>query len=229
MRVILQGGRVVDIDVKRKRIKNMILRIYPDGNVMLSVPFSMPRKEITNFVNARKNWMEKHLEKQDQMPRPREDCIRLLGRDYFYAIEQAEKNSVQVEENRFIVYAKDPSAAGNVLDQWWRRASYEYFMSYVDRWMPVLEEMGALRPHVSIRKMKSLWGSCTSGKGTIRLNYYLFSAPPQCVEYVVLHELAHLLYPNHGDEFKAFLTNHMPDWKQRKKQLGDERTTHNLI
>lgn len=226
MRVTLESGRAVDINVRRKHIKNLILRIYPDGNVALSAPFSMPQKELAAFVNARKKWLENHLEKQDQMPQLRADRVRLLGQDYFYKVEESGKNRVFVDEDTVTVYAKEPSAARDVLDKWWRREAYEYFMSYVDKWMPLLSGLGAPAPRVSVRRMKSIWGSCTSKKATIRLNYYLFSAPPQCVEYVVLHELGHLLYPNHGERFKAFLTRHMPDWKQRKKLLGYERTEH---
>ena len=79
------------------------------------------------------------------------------------------------------------------------------------------------KPTIKVRKMKTLWGSCTSSQRTIRFNYYLMCASEEAIEYVVLHELAHLIYPNHGAEFKAFLTKNIcRTGRNVKKRLEQE-------
>lgn len=84
------------------------------------------------------------------------------------------------------------------------------------------KKYGVDKPALYVRKMKTLWGSCTPSKNKITLNQYLLKADLRCIQYVVLHELTHLLYPYHNTDFYNFLTIQMPDWKERKKQLDLE-------
>jgi len=86
----------------------------------------------------------------------------------------------------------------------------------------IFKKHGLNQPNILVRKMKTLWGSCTPTKDKITLNEYLLKADIRCIQYVILHELTHLIYPNHSKEFYDFLTIHMPDWKERKKQLDNE-------
>lgn len=88
---------------------------------------------------------------------------------------------------------------------------------YVDKWEPV---MGVHAAHWTIREMKTRWGSCTVGTGRIRLNTRLAVYPDECLEYVIVHELCHLLEPSHNQRFKALMSQFLPDWKERKMKLG---------
>ena len=77
-------------------------------------------------------------------------------------------------------------------------------------------------PHLSVKRMRTLWGSCSREKNIINLNYYLYKAPVACIEYVILHELVHFIYPRHDKNFRDFLTIYMPDWQERKRLLDFE-------
>ena len=91
--------------------------------------------------------------------------------------------------------------------------------NYYDK---VIRKYNVDKPTITIKKMKTLWGSCSPQKCKITLNEYLMKANIRCIQYVVLHELTHLLYPNHSSDFYTFMTIHMPDWEERKKQLDTE-------
>ena len=91
----------------------------------------------------------------------------------------------------------------------------------------LIEKYGIPMPKVSVRKMKTLWGSCSVNRGIITLNFYLIKAGIPYIDYVVLHELTHFLYPNHSKQFYMFLSNYMPDWKERKQVL-DQDIVHGL-
>jgi predicted metal-dependent hydrolase len=89
----------------------------------------------------------------------------------------------------------------------------------LNRLYPIVETFGVRMPSVTVRSMKTRWGSCSVHRGSIRLNSHLRFAPPESIDYVVLHELAHFLYPNHSKDFYGFIERYMPDWKQRKELL----------
>ena len=106
-----------------------------------------------------------------------------------------------------------------------RREALGYLMPLVEQWYPVVAAYGVPMPHVTVRRMRSRYGSCSVGRGRITLASLLVDAPRECAEYVVLHELTHFLYPNHGREFYAFIEKHMPDWKRRERLLRQTKTT----
>lgn len=97
-----------------------------------------------------------------------------------------------------------------------RREALAYLMPLVEKWYPVVAAQGILMPHVTVRRMRSRYGSCSVGRGRITLASLLLEVPVECAEYVVLHELTHFLYPDHGREFYRFIEQNMPDWRQRE-------------
>ena len=120
------------------------------------------------------------------------------------------------------IFCSKPAEYTDVLQNWWVQQALAYLGDVVNKWYPVLGQDEEDKPVIKIRKMKTLCGSCTSTQRTIRFNYYLMCASAEGIEYVVLHELTHLLYPDHGAGFKAFLSRHMPDWKERKRRLESQ-------
>ncbi len=135
-------------------------------------------------------------------------------------------NDVQVDEKKVTLYLKDikdEELAQKVFSKWWRITAADIYQQIVDElYDSIFKKYDVAKPVVSIKKMKTLWGSCTPTKSKITLNEYLLKADIRCIQYVVLHELTHLLYPNHSSEFYDFLTVQMPDWKERKKRLDTE-------
>jgi predicted metal-dependent hydrolase len=108
------------------------------------------------------------------------------------------------------------------LEKWIRGESKIVYGKIVDKLFPIIEKYGYERPGIHIRKMRTRWGSSNKEKGRITLNFYLYKALPPCIEYIVLHELVHCLYPKHNKEFYNFLSIYMPDWKERKRILDYE-------
>lgn len=100
-----------------------------------------------------------------------------------------------------------------------RKEALAYLMPMVEKWYPVVAARGISMPHVTVRRMRSRYGSCSVGRGRITLAEILLHVPKECAEYVVLHELAHFLYPNHGREFYQFVETYMPDYRQRENRL----------
>lgn len=222
MRIELSDGRTLDVAVLKKKMKNMVLRIYPDGRVVLSAPRLMSNGRIASFLDSKKDWLQKQLQKKDSLPQRRADRVRIFGEEFPFLVTVAKENRIFFLDGTLHIHAKNPSRHEAVLEHWWRGEALRVYTQYMEKWLHLLRHERLPRPELSVRKMKSMWGSCTCKQATIRLNYYLLQAPHACIEYVVLHELAHLRHPNHGAEFKAFLTNYMPDWKARRKLLHRE-------
>lgn len=100
-----------------------------------------------------------------------------------------------------------------------RKEALACLMPMVEKWYPVVAAHGVSMPHVTVRRMRSRYGSCSVGRARITLAEILLHVPQECAEYVVLHELTHFLYPNHGREFYQFVETYMPDYRQREKRL----------
>jgi predicted metal-dependent hydrolase len=133
----------------------------------------------------------------------------------------------KVEQKEEFIYLQSPvsddkQALQRQFERWQQKQSKAYFLEVMDRWYPVIAQYGFDKPKLQVRKMRTLWGSCSRRHHKINLNCFLFKALPACIEYVVLHELAHFIYPHHNKEFYAFLTTHMPDWKDHKRILNQD-------
>ena len=112
-------------------------------------------------------------------------------------------------------------------ENWWRKESKTILQERAEQWYPIIKKYGIAMPKVAVRKMKTLWGSCSIDRGAVTFNFYLIKARMPYIDYVVLHELTHFLYPNHSKQFYMFLSNYMPDWKERKQVL-DQDVVHGL-
>ena len=175
----------------------------------------------------------------------------MLGEDMIFALSQCEKECVYAEGKKIRICCKSPEDQAHVkqlfevegqvipfthdldmsaiqlFEAWWRRQAKEILQERVHVWYPIVEKYGVAMPELSIRKMKTLWGSCSVARHVITFNFYLIKARTPYIDYVVLHELVHFLYPNHSKQFYAFLSNYMPDWKERKLVL-DQEVVHEL-
>lgn len=121
------------------------------------------------------------------------------------------------------VLAHDPWKGINTMfETWWRENARNVYGELLDKLYPIIEKHDIEKPILQIRKMQTLWGSSSPHRKTITLNFYLLRARRVCIEYVMLHELTHFLYPNHSKNFYDFLTVHMPDWRDRKKTLDND-------
>lgn len=223
----------VKIQVLYKDIKNINLRVYRDFSIKLSLPMNVADEWINNFLESKKDWIESKLEMykatdgyNNLLALKSGSSTQMLGKDMRIIKVQSTKNFVEVDEKKILVNLKDVNDNDSfmrVFSNWWREQAFSVYSQQVDAlYNSVFKKYGVQKPTISIKKMKTMWGSCTKSLGKITLNEYLLKADIMCIQYVVLHELTHLIYTYHSKDFYDFLTIHMPDWQSRKKQLDME-------
>ncbi|MEW5953442.1 MAG: SprT family zinc-dependent metalloprotease [Bacillota bacterium] len=226
----LFGG--VAVIIERKRIKKIRLKVFRDGVVKLSAPLGTADEWINNYLSSKAKWIKKSLDYfKDAGANELETIIysgistRILGRQKRIIVSEGKRCKIEQKEDCVFIQSPAPGdeqALQKQFERWWQKHSKAYFLQVIDRLYPVIVKHGIDKPALQVRKMKTLWGSCSKKHGKINLNYYLYKAPPFCIDYVVLHELTHFLYPRHNKDFYEFLTVHMPDWKERKRILDHE-------
>ena len=224
-------GSVLPVSVSLKKMKQVRLKVFPSGEIKLSVPTGTPEEWIAEYLNDKAGWIEETLEFFIQT-RPIEkekhfvsgSSTRILGRQLTIQVYQARRKQIIREDSVLNVYTPetDQQIIDKQVNNWWQKTSKEYFQDVLNRLYPIVEKHGVQRPDICVKKMRTLWGSCSRTNQKINLNFYLYKASVPCIEYVVLHELAHFLYPYHNKEFFDFITVHMPDWQYRKQQLDYE-------
>ena len=228
-----QINGTIDVKIVRKNIKNVHLKVFRSLEVVLSVPMQVPQEWIENFLSKRIKWIDEQITKYklsdgtntlDSIKNG--TSVQMLGKDMRIVFQEASKNSLEVDEKRITLYLKDVTNeefAQKLFLRWWKKAAEDVFQNELNAlYEKIFKKYQIAKPDIYVRKMKTLWGSCTPSKSKVTFNNYLFKANIRCLQYVVLHELTHLLYPNHSKQFYDFLTVHMPDWQERKKQLDTE-------
>ncbi len=227
----------VAVLVERKKMKTCRLKVFPDQTIKFSVPESTPLSWIEQYLDSKSAWLSTKLQVFEQTKgyAATEEIksgisIRYLGEDLIFSVFQSDKQVVCQKGKSLFIGGSDINNQSKLFAQferWWRKDSMRVLNAQVDKLYPIIGKYNISRPKMMLRKMKTLWGSCSPHRGTITFNQYLTKATPACIEYVVLHELVHFLYPNHSKQFYDFLSNYMPDWKDRKKIL-DQDVVHGL-
>ncbi|NOX10113.1 MAG: M48 family metallopeptidase [Gammaproteobacteria bacterium] len=217
----------IDIEVTRKNIKNLYLRVSsPDGLVRISAPRRMRLDNIHRFVASRRDWIKKQ---QDKVRLQARETTRAYVNDeihYFSGqpyslklIEHRARPRVEVSEQTLSLYIRPDTATEKrcaILDAWYRQYLTKIISVIISRYE---SDMGVKVSVFGVRKMKTRWGSCNTRVRRIWLNLELAKRSAQCLEYVVVHEMVHLLEPSHNKRFYALMDRFMPDWKVYKAEL----------
>ncbi len=229
---IILSGTEVEYSLTRKNIKNINLRIKTDGSVSVSAPYSIRLTEIEEFMTSKSHSIVENILKFKQFPKelPRNneyidgDLFYLLGKGLFLKVIQDSQEDIWIDGGYLYLKVKDvnnlkrkETLVQRFLDQQRKQIAEEI----TDEFFPLFAEYNLVYPMLKIRSMKSRWGSCMPSKNQITFSKMLFATPITCVEYVVLHELAHFIHPNHSKEFYHFVAKLMPDWKERKQLLDN--------
>ena len=233
-------GLEIPVSVVRKRVKNLNLRVRADGTVTLSIPQHLPLARAREFLDRKGEWIAERVRRNIER-RPSPDLAgelpdriplwgKLVPRDSIHA-NSGQAVGGQGAGGRAIPGqaasgrdAGDQGAPGQTtIDQ---AALDELYRTEVLRALPdVVERMeariGVHAARWSVRVMKTRWGSCTPKTGAIRINARLAAYPPECLEFVVAHELAHLLEPSHNARFHALLDEFCPDNRHPAKLLRE--------
>jgi len=219
----------IQVEVVRKVIRQLRITVYPpDGRVRLAVPFWVGEEAVKLAVVERLAWIRSHQEKFVGQVRPPEremaegETHWFQGKRYSLAIrEVAGRESVALKGLDTMELAlRAGSEVGHrrdLLDRWYRKQLKLEIAPLIAKWEPAL---GVKAASWGVRKMKTRWGSCNVKARRLWFNLELAKKPPECLEYVVVHELVHLLERRHDARFKALMTLHLPQWKQIKKRLN---------
>lgn len=218
----------IAITLQRKPIKNLYLRVSPpDGIVSLSAPLAVEESLLQTFVSKRLAWIKKQQAHCRALPpRPAGQLISgefldLFGTSYrLEVVERYGRHNVIIDNNTaylFISPGTTPKNRLKVVREWYRTELKQRIQVHLDHWQPILKvkvrEWG-------VRRMKTRWGSCNLGHKRIWLSLHLATRPPDCLEYVVVHELVHLLERYHNKHFYGLLDQFLPDWQARRSLLN---------
>lgn len=199
----------LEIFITRKKIKFARLKVSnTTGQILLNIPYTFSKICIYKMLEDNYIWLKQTLSRINSKLLPK-DKISFLGKIYTLKFDE---NIKFTHFDKDMIITKNQSSLENFLKQ---KAS-EIFIYYINFYKPYIN-----RPinRICIRKMTTRWGSCNHTKGYINLNLNLIYKNKDLVQYVVLHELTHLLYPNHKKDFYNFIKNLMPDYKDREKRL----------
>lgn len=227
----LYGSKTVEVDVVEQERHTLRLMVHPDLKVVASVPAGKSHEEVENRIARKLPWIVRQLnffDKFHPLQPPREyvsgETHYYLGRQYRLKIRKGDESSVKLIGKFFEVVTPTPSDSTKVrkiLHSWYRTHAIDLFERKIGEHYPFFKRRGAAHPKLITRTMQKRWGSCT-GKGTITLNTDLVRAPLVCIDYVIIHELCHLIQPNHDKKFYRLVSAAMPDWEKWKDRL--ERT-----
>jgi predicted metal-dependent hydrolase len=218
----------IAVNVIRKNIKNVHLSVYPpSGNVRISAPLRMDIDTIRVFAISKLDWITKHQQKIRSQVRetPREYIDReshyLWGKRYLLNVVEVQSlPCIVIEHDRLLLQVRpgtDSAKKSIVVNDFYRHQIEMALPPLIAKWERL---MGINVANFTVRKMKTKWGSCTPSLGTIRFNLELAKKPADCLEYVVVHELVHLLEPSHNRRFIAFMDSFMPNWKFYQSELN---------
>lgn len=219
----------ISVEVIRKNIKNMHLAVLPpDGRVRVSAPTQLTDEAITMFVRTKLGWIKKQQEKFQQQPRQSErqyvsgETLYVWGKQYFLQVEYSYKgNALILSGDKAILTVRkesSPKQRGSFVNEWYRSLLKQEVAKYLPKWE---KTTGLYCSSWQSKYMTTKWGTCNPTSKKIWLNIQLAKKPIECLEYVILHELAHLKVHNHGPEFTAILDQYMPYWRDHKRQLND--------
>jgi predicted metal-dependent hydrolase len=214
-----------EVAIVYKKVKHANLKVKPNLEVVLTVPLNMTRREIDYILQKRAHWIHEKLALvRDRKPVVKElvsgEALAYLGKQYRLKVIEFASEGATLTADYLQLYVNDKhnySRKQQLVTQWYRTQAEEQFALLIHKYQPCVN-----RPvnRVTIKSMTTRWGSCNPRKGTINLNLELIKYPKPAIEYVVLHELTHLIHRYHNRQFYNHISMYMPDWKERKAQLG---------
>jgi predicted metal-dependent hydrolase len=229
-KVICDQG-VLEYQLTRKRVKNINLRIKADGLVFVSANESVPIDFIDNFVKQKQAFITRALNKFKEnrkfvLSAPKQyvsgEGFDILGKSLRLKVIQSDHEAVTTDGVFIFLTVKNKENQKHkekLINNWLKEIQTETFDQICKETYQIFKKYYVNYPIIKTRYMTSRWGSCQPKRGILTLNSKLIEVPRNCIEYVVLHEFAHFIHPNHSKKFYDFVAMLMPDWKERKMEL----------
>lgn len=223
--------RISDIDVLvyKKDIKNFHLNVLPpDGKVRVSVPKTVSDDSVRLFVIKKYHWIKKQIKlfQQQERQSKREyvsgESHYFKGRRYILKINYANRPKIEIKNKKYIYFYVPEhytvQQRQNYYEKWLRKELKKELEIFLQKWEKIIK---VKVNQVRIKKMKTKWGSCNPDAKRIWINLELIKKPNEYLEYVVVHELVHLLEREHSRRFKQIMDKYLPKWEIYKKRLNE--------
>ena len=219
----------IDIDLIRKNIKNIHLSVYPpEGRVRLAVPERMNDEAVRLFAVSKLAWITKQRKKFSEQDR---QTVRefVSGESHYYfgtryllnVIETTGKQHIELRSNKYIdLYVRPESTVEKrekIMSDWYRQSLKKVIPDYIKKWEEI---MGVTVNDWGVKLMKTKWGTCNVKDKRIWINLELAKKNPRCLEYIIVHEMVHLLERHHNKKYKAYMDKFLPNWKSIKNELN---------
>ncbi len=224
----------IQIEVVRKEIKNLHLGVYPpEGRVRVAVPSRVDDEAVRLAVISKLGWIKRKQKEFAEQPRQSQREM-VSGESHYYlgqryrlnVIEHSGANLVRLKGKIIDLYVRpgaDQARREAVLSQWYRQQLKDLIPELLVKWEPVV---GVQAAEWGVKKMKTRWGTCNIAARRIWVNLDLAKKPIQCLEYIVVHELVHLLERRHNDRFRDFMDQFMPQWRLHRAVLNKAPLGH---
>lgn len=219
----------INIEVISKNIKNIHLSVHPpNGRVRLAAPKTMNDEALRLFAISKLSWIKKQRKKfkNQSRERPREfisgESHYLFGKRYLLnVLETRSKQRVEIVNNSYLnLYVRKNSTKEkreNIMNEWYRSELKLQIPKYIEKWEPI---MNVSVNDWNVRKMRTKWGSCNIQDKKILINLELAKKNPRGLEYIVVHEMVHLLERNHNDKFKEYMDKFLPNWRAVRNEIN---------
>lgn len=223
-----------EIDVIRKDIKNMHLAVYPPtGRIRLSAPARTDSEIVRLFAISKLGWIKKHIKNFKEQPRETKRSFSkgeshyYLGKRYLLdVIDHEKRNSVQLASSKIKLYIQKECTEeqrAHIMKEWYRKELKKLVPELILKWEQII---GVTSNDWGIKQMRTKWGACNIEEKRIWLNLELVKKPLICIEYIVVHELVHLLERNHNEKFVKHMDHFMPKWRIHRDLLNSLPVAH---
>ena len=224
-KVIQFGTTTIDYELFFSERKTLGITVTPEMEVYVKAPIDAPSEKIDRILKKRAPWIIKqqrlflaHFPKMPPKKYVSGETHLYLGRQYRLKVEIGSEESVKLSGRFITVVSNEKNRVPLLLDDWYKAHAEVKFRLYAADCIDRFKSLNVSPTEVQIRKMEKRWGSC-SAKGKIILNQELIKAPKGCIEYVIIHELCHLIHYNHNNKFLDLQSRMMPSWQKWKDRL----------
>ena len=232
VRKITLGNREISIEFERKRVRNINVRVRRDGSLYCSLPYYASVKEAEAFIISKQDYLLKAIdnvtgeEKAKSLSRQYIDgeTFLVLGKQMTLHVVKGAKNICRAENGIITLEVTDPDNFRSkymTYEKWRRSVIRSVIVNYCNEIYPLFERRGVKPPRkVTLGEYKSFWGECFSKRGELKFSYRLFEKDLELIRYVVVHEFAHFIEPNHSSRFWDVVREIVPDYKELRKRLN---------
>jgi len=218
----------IEINIERKDIKNLHIGVYPpNGRVRVASPLNIDDEAVRLAVISRLSWIKRQIKNfQEQRRESKREMVSgeshyFLGKRYLLdVIYDSRKHFIVLKHSKIELHINPNTSTENrykLLQEWYRKELNKIVSKLMDKWE---KKIGVKLNNWQIKKMRTKWGSCNIEKKSVLINLHLARVPIECIEYIIVHELVHLLQRYHNDEFKMYMDKFLPEWKKCRDVLN---------